>query len=375
MGYLGENVKKLGFGLMRLPHLANGETDLEQVNAMVDKFLAAGCTYFDTAFVYDGGKSEEAFRECVVKRYPRESFTLATKLMAAFGVANAEEAKNEINISLQRTGAGYVDFYLLHGIGDDSYKAKYEAFGLFDYVKELKEKGLIRHMGFSFHGSPECLDTVLTEHPDLEFVQLQLNYVDWEDKGVRARRCYETARRHNVPVVIMEPVKGGSLANPHENVANILKEANPDVSLASWAIRFAASLPGVITVLSGMSNIEQMEDNLSYMTDFRPLSDDEQAVILKAREAFNAIPQIKCTACSYCTAGCPTEINIPGIFAARNVQSVWNNADTAKKRYEHATANGGKASDCIACGQCEGACPQGLPIVDLLKECAVNFEG
>jgi len=374
MGYLGEDVKKLGFGLMRLPHLSDGETDLEQVKVMVDKFMAAGCTYFDTAFVYDGGKSEEAFRECVVKRYPRESFTLATKLMAAFGVSNAEEAKNEINISLERTGAGYVDFYLLHGIGDSSYKERYEAFGLFDYVKELKEKGLVKHMGCSFHGTPECLDQVLSEHPELEFVQLQINYVDWEDQGVQARKCYEVVRKYDKPVVIMEPVKGGSLANPHPSVAGILQAADKDASLASWAIRFAASLPGVLTVLSGMSNIEQMEDNLSFMTEFKPLSDEEQAVITKARETFNAIPQIKCTGCSYCTAGCPMEINIPAVFAARNYQYVWNNADEAKKRYERATEKGGKASACIACGQCEGACPQGLPIIDLLKECAVNFE-
>jgi len=375
MGVLGEGTKKLGFGMMRLPHLANGETDLEQVNVMVDKFMAAGCTYFDTAFVYDGGKSEEAFRECVVKRYPRESFTLATKLMASFGVSSAEEAKNEINVSLERTGAGYVDYYLLHGIGDSSYKDKYEAFGLFDYMKELKDKGVIKHICCSFHGTPECLDQVLTEHPELEFVQLQINYVDWEDQGVQARKCYEVARKHEKPVVIMEPVKGGSLANPHPTVAKILQDANPELSLAGWAIRFAASLPGVLTVLSGMSTLEQMEDNLSFMEDFQPLSEEEQGVILKARETFNAIPQIKCTGCSYCTAGCPQQIPIPGIFSARNAQYVWNNPEDAKRRYERTVQNGGKASDCINCGQCEGACPQGLPIIDLLKECAVNFEG
>ena len=373
MSYLGENIKNLGFGLMRLPHLENGENDIEQIKVMVDKFIAAGCTYFDTAFVYDGGKSELAAKECLVERYPRDSFTIATKLNAGHAANTEEEAKQQFWTSKERLGVDYIDFYLLHALGDDNIE-KYERFHLFEFQQELKEKGLIKHAGFSFHGSPECLDKILTDHPEEEFVQLQINYVDWEDKGVQSRAVYEVARKHNKPVVVMEPIKGGALANPPEAVAEILKAANPDVSYASWAVRYAASLDGMLTVLSGMSTLEQMEDNLSYMTDFQPLSEEEQEVIVKAREAFNNIPQIPCTACRYCTDGCPMQINIPQVFAARNMQLVWNNIEGGKFRYARATSEGGKASDCIQCGQCEGACPQHLPIIELLQECAANLE-
>ena len=373
MSYLGEDIKKLGFGLMRLPKNEDGKADIEQVKVMVDKFMAAGCTYFDTAFVYDGGGSELACNEALVKRYPRDSYTIATKLNAGFAANTEEEAKQQFWTSKERLGVDYIDFYLLHALGDGNIE-KYERFHLFEYVQELKAKGLIKHAGFSFHGSPECLEKILTDHPEVEFVQIQLNYVDWEDKSVQSRACYEILLKHNKPIVIMEPIKGGSLANPPEPVANILKAANPDVSLASWAVRFAASRDNILAVLSGMSNIAQMEDNLSYMTDFRKLSDEEEAVILKAREAFMNIPQIPCTGCSYCTAGCPMQINIPQVFAARNVQMIWGDVEGGKRRYERATGNGGKASDCVQCGQCENACPQGLKIIDLLQECAANLE-
>ena len=369
-----KEIKKLGFGLMRLPKLEDGKNlDHDQVKIMVDKFMAAGCTYFDTAYVYEGGLSEEAARECLVKRYPRESFTIATKLNAGFAANTEEEAKQQFWTSKERLGVDYIDFYLLHALGDGNIE-KYERFHLFEYQQELKAQGLIKHAGFSFHGSPECLEKILTDHPEAEFVQLQINYVDWDDSGVQSEACFNVARKHNVPVVVMEPVKGGALANPPKPVADILQAANPDVSLPSWAIRFVASQEGIYVVLSGMSNIAQMEDNLSYMTDFQPLSEEESALIVKAREAYKAIPQIPCTGCSYCTAGCPMQINIPQIFAARNQQMIWGNIEGGKMRYARATAEGGKASDCLECGQCEGACPQGLKIIDLLKECVENLE-
>ena len=371
--YFGKDTFKLGFGLMRLPKLADGETiDVEQVKEMVDLFIAAGGTYFDTAFVYDRGGSELAAGEALVKRYPRESYTLATKLNARVA-ESAEAAKNQLKISLERTGAGYFDYYLLHAMNHDNMKS-YEAYGIWDFVKEMKEQGLIRHYGFSFHDSPEVLDEILTAHPDVDFVQLQLNYADWEDPENRSRECYEVARKHGKSVVVMEPVKGGTLAKPPRAVAELLKAANPEASPASWAIRYVASLDGILTVLSGMSTTAQMEDNISFMKDFRPLDEEEQKVIAAAQKALAEVDQIKCTACRYCADGCPMEINIPGIFAAMNRCKIWEDEAGARQEYEQATKDKGKASDCIQCGQCEAACPQGLPIIERLQECAAFFE-
>ena len=275
--YFGADVPKLGFGLMRLPKLSSGKIDIEQTKEMVDLFMDAGLTYFDTAYVYDGGESEKAAKAALVDRYPRERFTLATKMCAWSGAHDAESAKQQFYTSLERTGAGYFDYYLLHALQKEHYK-KYEEYGLWDFVKEQKEKGLIRHWGFSFHATPAILDELLTDHPDAEFVQLQINYADWEDPAVASRACYEVARKHGKSVIVMEPVKGGRLAVPPKEVLAVLKEADPEVSAASWAIRYAASLEGIITVLSGMSDTAQMKDNLSYMKDFRPLDEEEQAV-------------------------------------------------------------------------------------------------
>lgn len=370
--YFGENTPKLGFGLMRLPKDANGSIDVEQVKAMVDMFMDAGMTYFDTAYVYDDGESEKAAKAALVDRYPRESYTLATKLCAWAGPATAAYAKQQFATSLERTGAGYFDYYLLHALQASNYKM-YDDFGIWDFVKEQKAKGLIRHWGFSFHASPELLDEILTAHPDAEFVQLQINYADWEDPKVASRACYEVARRHGKSVVIMEPVKGGALADPVPAVRDVFKAADPNASCASWAIRFAASLDGVITVLSGMSNTAQMADNLSYMKDFAPLDAAGQAVITRAQAAFKAIPSIPCTACHYCTAGCPQQIPIPEIFAARNRQLVWGQTERGNAAYEEAVAEASPASACIACGQCESACPQQINVIDRLKECAAVF--
>ena len=358
--------KKLGFGMMRLPKRGLG-IDIEQSKKMVDRLLEAGFTYFDTALVYLG--SEEATRKALVERHPRDSFTLATKLYAV-AVPTEKMAKKELQTSLKRLGTDYVDYYLLHSLMESNYK-KYERFHLWDFVREEKEKGTIRHYGFSYHSGPELLDQLLTEHPDAEFVQLQINYEDWENPAVTARANYEVARKHGKPVVIMEPVKGGNLANPPKAIRELFSAAHPDWSYASWALRYAASLEGVLAVLSGMSTLEQVEDNVATLGDFAGLGREEQAVIYRAQEILGAVPRIPCTSCRYCTEGCPQKISIPDIFKAMN-QRLQGYSD-ANERYEKATPSS-KASDCIACGRCEQVCPQHIPIIDKLRECAQAFE-
>jgi predicted aldo/keto reductase-like oxidoreductase len=377
MAYLGENIKKLGFGLMRLPMLGgpDGEVDIEQVKEMVDLFMAKGFTYFDTAYGYGGGKSEAAIKTALVDRYPRDSFQLATKLPAWAGPQTAEEAKQMFWTSLERTGAGYFDFYLLHNCGGGR-TAKFDEFGIWDYVREQKEKGLVRHMGFSFHDTADELDKILTAHPDMEFVQLQINYGDWESSSVQSRKCYEVALKHNKPVIIMEPVKGGTLANLPDRVGNIFKEADPSLPQASWAIRFAASLPNVITVLSGMSTTEQMKSNLSYMESFKPLDAAEKAVVEKVRKALTDIPQVPCTSCAYCVKGCPQGIHIPQFFDAMNRYLVYEDLNAAKFGYkmEQNFFGSAAASACIACGACESVCPQKIQIIDELKRVVTTLE-
>ena len=369
--YFGANTPKLGFGLMRLPKLADGSIDVEQTKQMVDLFMEAGFTYFDTAYVYDNGESEKAAKAALVDRYPRESYTLCTKL-CAWVAPDERSAKQQFYTSLERTGAGYFDYYLLHAIQRNNYKV-YDEFRIWDFVKEQKKKGLIKHYGFSFHADAQLLDELLTDHPDVDFVQLQINYADWENPGVTARECWEVARKHGKSVTIMEPVKGGVLADPVPGVRRILEQANPDVSFASWAVRFAASLDGIITVLSGMSNIAQMRDNISYMKHFKPLTDEEQEVIRQAQAALNEDRSIPCTACHYCTDGCPMNIPIPEIFHVMNHQK-GNPAFRGRREYNIATTGRGKASDCVACGQCEGACPQQINVITRLKDCAELFE-
>ena len=371
--YLGKDVFKLGFGLMRLPKNEDGSIDIPQTSEMVDRFIAAGGTYFDTAYVYDNGKSEEAARKALVDRYPRESYTLCTKLNAWNQAHDEASAKQQFYTSLERTGAGYFDFYLLHGLQPGNW-TKYDEYHLWDFVQEQKAKGLLKHIGFSYHAGPELLEKLLTDHPEMDFIQLQLNYADWENPGIAARANYEVAREHGVPIVIMEPVKGGALADPLPKVKEVFDAADTKASYASWAIRYAASLHGIITVLSGMSSLEQMNDNLSYMKDFQPLSAQELEVIHKAQEAMNEDNSIPCTACHYCTDGCPKQIPIPEIFTVSNRSKIYPSWDKGKNEYKIATTNRGKASDCIACGQCEAACPQQLSIINLLQECAASLE-
>ena len=361
--------KKLGFGLMRLPRLSDGTIDVAQVSQMVDRFIEAGGTYFDTAFAYEG--SEEAIRKALVERYPREAYTLTTKLIAFGPCSNEETARQEIYTSLERTGAGYFDYYLLHAFQRNNYKL-YDEYGLWDYVKELKEKGLIRHYGFSFHADPMLLEELLEKHPDVEFVQLQLNYADWDNPGVSSRVNWEICKKHGKPVIVMEPVKGGILADPIDTVKAIF-DREGSASYSSWAVRFAASQENILSVLSGMSSLAQMEDNISYMKDFVPLNAHEMDVIKKAQQAISEDKSIPCTACHYCTKGCPMEIPIPEIFNVENRKKGSPEFRTLRE-YAIVTQDKGKAGDCIACGQCEGICPQHLPIIELLEECAKNFE-
>ena len=363
---------KLGFGMMRLPRMEGTNIiDLEHSKQMVDAFIKAGGRYFDTAFIYEG--SEAATKAVLCDRYPRESYYLADKLNASdFAAKSEKEAKNEIHVSLERTGAGYLDCYLLHGI-DEGNKDKFDSYGIWDYMKKLKAEGLIRHYGFSFHSTPEHLEQLLTDHPDVEFVQLQVNYADWDDPLICSRRCYDIATRHGKPVIVMEPVKGGKLANPPQAVKDILQRARPDASCASWAIRYAASLPNVMMVLSGMSSIEQMQDNVSYMRHFLPLNEEEYRVIDEASLALKQFADIPCTACHYCTPGCPMNIHIPEIFAVMNVYKMYGNVTEARNEYGW-RPGGSLASTCIQCGQCEGACPQHLPIIRLLEEVVETLE-
>ncbi len=369
---LVDNCMKLGFGLMRLPRIeGTQDIDLEHTKRMVDAFIEAGGKYFDTAYIYEG--SEPATKVALCDRYPRESYYLADKLNASdFACKSEEEAKNEIKVSLERTGAGYFDFYLLHGI-DAGNKEKYTRYGIWDYMRKLKAEGLIRHYGFSFHSTPELLEELLTEHPDIEFVQLQINYSDWEDPLILSRRCYEIATRHGKPIIVMEPVKGGKLADPPQQVKDILQRANPHASFASWAIRFAASLPNVMMVLSGMSNMEQMEDNLSFMRQLQPLDEEEHSVLEMACKSLSQSDIIGCTACHYCTPGCPMGIHIPEIFAVMNVYKMYGDLKETRNDYQW-RPGGEKASACVQCGQCEDACPQHLPIISLLEEVVRTLE-
>ncbi len=372
-------MKKLGFGLMRLPLIDksnDADVDLEQLKQMVDLFLEKGFTYFDTAWMYCGFASERAAKVALVDRHPRESYTLATKLHAGF-FDSLEDRDKIFNAQLENTGAGYFDYYLLHGISA-TLLPKYEQFDCFQWLAEKKAAGLVKHMGFSFHDTPELLDEILTKHPDVDFVQLQINYLDWESPWVQSRGCYEVARRHGKPVVIMEPVKGGTLSRVPEEVEQLFRAHNPEMSVPSWAIRFAASLPGVMMVLSGMSSLAQMEDNLSYMEDFQPLREEEIALCHQAAEIINSKTAIPCTGCAYCVPGCPMKIAIPQYFSLYNEdmrEHLEEKGWTVNfSNYEALTAKFGRAKDCLQCGQCESVCPQHLPIIANLQAVSKHYD-
>lgn len=366
------SVSKLGFGLMRLPE-KNGEVDYEHVCRMVDKYMAAGLNYFDTAYVYHSGKSEIAARECLVKRYPRESFFLATKL-PAWCMTNEDDRDKIFNEQLERAGVDYFDYYLLHSLEDGNNYATYERLDCFNWGIQKKKEGKILHFGFSYHGTPELLEEVLDKHPEIEFVQIQLNYADWISPLIQSGKLYEILHRRNIPMIIMEPVKGGTLAALSPELEAKFKAERPEKSVASWAMRYAASLEGVVTTLSGMSNDEQMQDNINTFTDFEPLSDNEREIVREVTDIMLDSPLIGCTACKYCVDGCPSGIIIPEVFRILNTIRLYGEEWRSGNYYRGITENSGKAKDCVGCGQCEEVCPQHLQIRELLAEASGHLD-
>lgn len=365
---------KLGFGLMRLPE-KDGKVDITRVSDMVDAYMKAGMNYFDTAYVYHGGNSEKAIKEALVKRYPRESFMLATKL-PAWCMKNEADRDRIFNEQCERCGVDYFDLYLLHSIEDGSNGDTYERLDCFNWGLQKKAEGKIRHFGFSFHGSPAYLIKILDVHPEIEFVQIQLNYADWKNPVVRSGELYEILHSRNIPMIIMEPVKGGTLASLTPELEAMYRAVRPEASIASWALRFVGSLPGVMTILSGMSTEEQMADNIGTFSHFEPLSAEEKELVKKVTAIMLNVPQIGCTSCRYCTPGCPMSISIPDVFRAMNTMSLYGDVFRPKNFYSGIVGQGhGRASDCIGCGQCESVCPQHLPIIDLLKDASAKLDG
>ena len=362
--------KNFGFGCMRLP-MNGDQVDIAETTRMVDEFLAQGFNYFDTAHGYIGGKSELALKECLTSRYPREAYSLTDKLTDSYFKTEAD-IRPFFESQLEACGVDYFDFYLMHAQNADNFK-KFKACRAYETAFALKAEGRIRHVGLSFHDRAEVLDQILTEYPQVEVVQIQFNYLDYDDIAVQSRRCYEVCRKHGKPVLVMEPVKGGSLVNLPEEAKKVLDDLHGG-SPASYAIRFAAGFPGMMMVLSDMSNMEQMKDNLSYMRDFKPLNETELAAVNKVQEIFHKMNMIPCTACRYCVEGCPKQISIPDLFAIMNIKQLhhdWN----ADYYYEEVhTAPGRRASDCLKCGKCEKICPQHLPIRKLLEEVAKEFD-
>ena len=362
---------------MRLPLLdAKDQTsfDYATLNKLVDTFLAQGFSYFDTAYVYHAYQSEVALRESLVKRHPRGSFQVATKLPMR-DIQSVEDMRQTFDEQLVKCGVEYFDYYLLHNIGVAAYRKATEL-DCFGFGLKKKQEGKIRNFGFSFHDKPELLDEILTAHPEVDFVQLQINYIDWENPGIQSRRCYEVARKHNKSIIVMEPCKGGNLAVVPEKAARLMAEANPAASVPSWAFRFAASLDGVIMVLSGMNTVGQVLDNTGCMSNFVPLNEDEKGVIRQVVEIIHEDTAIACTTCRYCEKGCPSKIAIPDYFALYNSskRAVTKNISSQFVYYLNLAVDHGRARDCIECMQCEEACPQHLKITELLKDVSATFD-
>ena len=374
--------KKFGFGTLRLPILDpkdQSSFDYETLNRMIDLYLAHGFTYFDTSYIYHNNQAEVALRESLVKRYPRDKFLLSTKLPIKF-MNKKEDMERIFNEQLEKCGVDYFDFYLIHSINHDAYEHCKE-WGTFEFLMQKRAEGKFREFGVSLHDSPEFLDMILTEHPEIDFVVEQINYIDWENPAIRSREIYEVAVKHNKPVVVMETCKGGTLAVVPEEAEKLMKAYNPDASIASWAYRFAASLPNVRVVLAGMPAMEFLEDNIKTMENFVPLNEEEYRILEKVVDIINADTAIPCTTCRYCEQGCPKKIAIPDYFALYNdskrlqKSSATNNVRTQVLFYQNFVNQGrGAASDCILCRKCEKVCPQQLHICDYLADVAKDFE-
>ncbi len=370
--------KKLGFGLMRLPLLDPNDQksiDMEQLKKMVDLFLDRGFTYFDTAYMYHDFASERAVKTALVERHARDCFTLTSKLPTMM-LKTKEDQERIFNEQLEKCGVEYFDYYLLHALTKVTYETA-QRLGSFDFVQQKKKEGKVRHIGISFHDSAELLEEILSAHPEIELVQIQLNYLDWDNEVIQSRQCYETIRRHGKEVLVMEPIKGGTLAKVPQRAAELLKGAEPDKSIPSWAIRFAASHEGVKMVLSGMSTLAQLDDNTSYMQDFTPFTPTEYDLVKKVVGIINEAITVPCTACHYCTKGCPKHIAIPEFFSIYNnhCQAPMEGFSTQKFYYDTLIDHGsGKASACIGCKQCERMCPQHIEITKYLRDVAKTFE-
>ncbi len=366
-----EKIKKnFGFGCMRLP-MREDEVDITETCRMVDAFLDAGFNYFDTAHGYIQGKSEKALKECLTSRYPRDRYILTDKLTNFF-FKKESDIRPLFESQLAACGVDYFDFYLMHAQSAENFKF-FKSCHAYETAFALKAEGKVRHVGISFHDRAEVLEQILTEYPQIEVVQIQFNYVDYDDPAVQSRKCYEVCRKFDKPVIVMEPVKGGNLVNLPEEAKAVLDDLHGG-SPASYAIRFAAGFPGMMMVLSGMSSLEQMQDNLSFMQDFKPLTGTELSAVGKVQEIFKSMNLIPCTACRYCTDGCPKHIAIPDLFAVMNAKQIYHdwNADYYYNNVH--TGPGRRASDCVKCGKCEKACPQHLSIRNLLEDVAKEFE-
>ncbi len=369
--YFEEVKKNFGFGCMRLP-MKDGEVDIEETKRMVDYFLDNGFNYFDTAHGYLEGKSELAVKECLTSRYPRDKYILTDKLSSDF-FKTEEEIRPYFEKELEACGVEYFDFFLMHAQNAE-YFEKYKKCHAYETALEFKKEGKIRHFGISFHDKAEVLEQILTEYPQIEVVQIQFNYVDYDDPAIESRKCYEVCRKYGKPVIVMEPVKGGNLVNNLPEKAQKVLDDLHGGSNASYAIRFAASFDGIMMVLSGMGNMEMMKDNVSFMKDFVPLSDKEKEAIKQVCEIFNAQGLIPCTGCRYCTDGCPKKILIPDLFACLNAKKKFGDWNSDFYYHQVHTKHNGKASDCVKCGKCEHSCPQHLKIRELLEQVAETFE-
>lgn len=366
-----EEVKKnFGFGCMRLP-MKDGEVDTEETCRMVDAFLEAGFNYFDTAHGYIQGKSEKALKECLTSRYSRDQYILTNKLTISF-FKKESDIRPLFESQLKACGVDYFDFYLMHAQSADNFKF-FKSCRAYETAFALKAEGKVKHIGISFHDRAEVLEQILTEYPQIEVVQIQFNYVDYDDPAVQSRRCYEVCRKFHKPIIVMEPVKGGNLVNLPDNAKAVFENLHGG-SPASYAIRFAAGFPGMMMVLSGMSSMEQMQDNISFMQNFEPLNEDEVAAVEKVQKIFKSMNLISCTACRYCTDGCPKQIAIPDLFAIMNTKQIYHDWNADYYYHNVHTAPERRASDCIKCGKCEKACPQHLSIRKLLEDVAREFE-